>query len=241
MNRRPPRAKLRALAGSTIVALRRHGKYLLVDTDGPQSILFHLGMSGRLRVVDRRAPRARHTHVAVTLGTRELRLVDPRRFGLCDVFARADEREHEALAELGPDPLVDGIDPAALHAIARGRKVSVKAFVLDQRVIAGVGNIYVSEALWRARLRPTMRAKRLSATAAERLASAVSGVLDDALLHDGTTLRDFVDADGVSGDNIDYLDVYGRAGEPCPRCRTTIRRSVLQGRATYYCPTCQTP
>jgi formamidopyrimidine-DNA glycosylase len=232
---------MRALAGAKIVGVRRHGKYLLIDTDGPMSILFHLGMTGRLRIVSARAKRARHTHVTIGLGKRELRYSDPRRFGLCDVVERAHEREHEALAVLGPDPLVDGIDPVALHANARGRKTSLKAFVLDQSVIAGVGNIYASEALWRAKLRPTVRALRLSATAAQRLAIAVRGVLDDALSHNGTTLRDFVDADGASGDNIDHLDVYGRAGDPCPRCKTIIRRSVLQGRATYYCPTCQTP
>ncbi len=236
MNRRPPRARLRALAGATITGLRRHGKYLLVDTDGPSSILFHLGMTGRLRIHARRDPRARHTHVIVQLGRRELRFTDPRRFGLCDVVAR----DH-VLVDLGPDPLVHGIDATALHDAARGRTVTLKAFVLDQSVIAGVGNIYASEALWRARLRPSLRAKRLTATAAKRLGAAVGGVLADALANNGTTLRDFVDADGERGDNSEYLDVYGRAGEPCPRCKTTIRRAVHQGRATYYCPTCQTP
>jgi formamidopyrimidine-DNA glycosylase len=243
MNRRPPRAKLGALAGSRITGVRRHGKYLLIDTDGPRSILFHLGMSGRLRLVPRRAPRARHTHVAIALADRrELRFVDPRRFGLCDVVERATERAHEALAVLGPDPLVDGLDPTALYASSREhRGLTLKALVLDQSVIAGVGNIYASEALWRARLRPSLRAKRLTATGAGRLARAVHDVLFDALEHNGTTLRDFVDADGERGDNSDYLDVYGRAGEPCPRCKTSIRRAVHQGRATYYCPTCQTP
>jgi formamidopyrimidine-DNA glycosylase len=186
--------------------------------------------------------RARHTHVALALDdARELRFVDPRRFGLCDVVERGREREHDALAVLGPDPLVDGIDPVALHDRSRGRATTLKAFVLDQSVIAGVGNIYASEALWRAKLRPSTRAKRLTATTAKRLATAVSGVLSDALAHNGTTLRDFVDADGARGDNSDYLDVYARAGEPCPRCRNPIRRTVHQGRATYYCPTCQTP
>lgn len=242
MQRKPPRAKLRALVGARIVAVRRHGKYLLLDTDGPSTLLFHLGMTGRLRIQSAGERRARHTHVTVALTQRrELRFVDPRRFGLCDVVTRADERTHEALAVLGPDPLVHGIDGSALHLRARGRKTSLKAFVLDQSVIAGVGNIYASEALWRAQLRPSTRARRLSANGAERLASAVRSVLADALEHHGTTLRDFVDADGESGDNADFLAVYGRAGSPCPRCRTAIRRAVHQGRATYYCPTCQTP
>jgi len=108
-------------------------------------------------------------------------------------------------------------------------------------VIAGVGNIYASEALWRARLRPTLRTHRLTAPAARRLAAAIREVIERALDHGGTTLSDFVDADGTAGENADYLWVYDRAGQPCERCRTAIKRSVLQGRATYYCPTCQTP
>nr|HEX4315666.1 bifunctional DNA-formamidopyrimidine glycosylase/DNA-(apurinic or apyrimidinic site) lyase [Kofleriaceae bacterium] len=241
MGRVPPRAALRALAGATITGLRRYGKYLLVDTSTARSVLFHLGMTGRLRIVPATEPRVVHTHVILQLGARDLRFIDPRRFGQCDVVERAREREHEGLAVLGPDPIVDGIDPVAFHAAARARRANLKAFVLDQGVLAGVGNIYASEALWRAKLRPSTRAYRLSAPAARRLADAIREVLDRALTNHGTSLRDFVDADGAEGSNADYLWVYGRAGEPCPRCKHTIRRTVHQGRATYYCPTCQTP
>jgi formamidopyrimidine-DNA glycosylase len=241
MARRPPAARLRKLVGGRITAIRRHGKYLLVDTDRAAAILVHLGMTGRLRLHAAADPRAPHTHVVIGLGRRELRFVDPRRFGQVDVVAHGKEREHAGLAALGPDALDQAIDVAAMLARARARRTMLKAFVLDQGVLAGVGNIYASEALWRARLRPTMRTHKLTAASAARLAEAIREVLERALDNGGTTLSDFVDADGAAGENADYLWVYDRAGQPCERCRTAIQRSVLQGRATYYCPTCQTP
>jgi formamidopyrimidine-DNA glycosylase len=240
MARKPPRAKLRKLVGAQITAVRRHGKYLLLDTDHATSILVHLGMTGRLRIHGKADPRATHTHVVLGLDHRELRFVDARRFGQVDVVARGQERAHPALAVLGPDALDEAIDVAALLATAKDKRTTLKAFVLDQGVIAGVGNIYASEALWRARLRPTLRTHKLTAPAAHRLAAAIREVLERALDHGGTTLSDFVDADGTAGENADYLWVYDRAGHPCSRCRSAIKRAVLQGRATYYCPTCQT-
>ncbi len=242
MQRRPPRRKLRALEGATISAVRRHGKYLLIDTDTPSSLLVHLGMTGRLWLADAAVPRPAHTHLVLGLGgTRELRFVDPRRFGQLDVVTRAAERTHPALAGLGPDALEDVLDPAALLRLARARRTTLKAFVLDQGVVAGVGNIYASEALWRAGLRPTRRTARLTAEGSRRLVDAIREVIAHALDHGGTTLQDFVDAHGNAGENADYLWVYDRAGQPCPRCERPIKRSVLQGRATYYCPTCQPP
>jgi formamidopyrimidine-DNA glycosylase len=241
MARRPPVARLRKLVGSQITAIRRHGKYLLLDTDRAEAILVHLGMTGRLRIHGKADPRAAHTHVVLGLGARELRFVDARRFGQFDVVARGQEREHPGLALLGPDALDEAIDAAAMLARARDKRTTLKAFVLDQRVIAGVGNIYASEALWRARLRPTMRTHRLTAASVVRLAEAIREVIERAIDNGGTTLSDFVDADGTAGENADYLWVYDRAGQPCLRCRTAIKRAVHQGRATYYCPTCQTP
>lgn len=242
MKRRPPRKKLQALVGARLTAARRHGKYLLLDTDGPRTLLVHLGMTGRLCLYRKGEPRARHTHLVLDLGKRELRFMDARRFGQLDVLERAAERAHPALAELGPDALVHGVDPAILLAAARRRRRStLKAFLLDQRVIAGVGNIYASEALWRAGLRPSARAGRLTGPRAARLAAAVREVIANALENGGTTLADFVAADGTKGDNVDYLWVYDREGKPCPRCRGLIRRSVQAGRATFFCPTCQPP
>jgi formamidopyrimidine-DNA glycosylase len=242
MQRKPPRKKLRELVGATLTAMRRHGKYLLLDTDTPYTLLIHLGMTGRVLISQAATSRPKHTHLVLDLGGRELRFCDARRFGQIDVVERAHEREHPGLALLGPDPLVHGIDVAAFAAAAKKKKSTLKAFVLDQSVLAGVGNIYASEALWRAQLRPTTRAHKLSADAAARLAKAIDEVLHHALTNGGTTLSDFVAADGAEGDNADYLWVYGRAGEKCLRCKkTVIRRAVHQGRATYYCPTCQTP
>ncbi|HEX2687686.1 MAG TPA: bifunctional DNA-formamidopyrimidine glycosylase/DNA-(apurinic or apyrimidinic site) lyase [Kofleriaceae bacterium] len=241
MARKPPRAKLRELVGAEITAVRRHGKYLLLDTDRAASILVHLGMTGRLRIHRAVDPRAAHTHVVLGLEERELRFVDARRFGQFDVVVRGQERAHPGLAVLGPDALDEAIDEAALLAAARDKRTTLKAFVLDQRVIAGVGNIYASEALWRAQLRPTLRTHKLTAASTQRLAAAIREVIERALDHRGTTLNDFVDADGTAGENAAYLWVYDRAGQPCLRCQTSIKRSVLQGRATYYCPTCQTP
>lgn len=242
MRRKPPRKRLQKLVGATITGLRRHGKYLLVDTDTPYTLLVHLGMTGRVLITPAATPRPKHTHVVLELGTRELRFVDARRFGQIDVVERAKEREHPALAVLGPDPLVHGIDPAAFFAAAKKKKTTLKSFVLDQSVLAGVGNIYASEALWKAKLRPTLRAHRLTSDAAKRLAAAIEEVLHHALTNGGTTLADFVNANGTEGNNADYLWVYGRAGEKCLRCKKgVIRRAVHQGRATYFCPTCQTP
>ena len=240
MQRKPPRKKLQALVGATITGVRRHGKYLLVDTDRPQSLLVHLGMTGRFQIRPTTAERAPHTHLVLGIGGRDLRFSDPRRFGQLDVFERERERKHPALEILGPDGLTP-IDVEGLLAAAKERRTTLKAFVLDQSVIAGVGNIYASEALWRAKLRPTKRTKRLTRAGDGLLADAIREVFDHALVNGGTTLSDFVDADGKAGENADYLWVYDRAGKPCPRCQSVIKRSVLQGRATYYCPTCQTP
>jgi formamidopyrimidine-DNA glycosylase len=239
MQRKPPRAKLRRLVGATFTEARRHGKYLLLDTDTRYTLLVHLGMTGRVLLMAKTAPRQAHTHVVLDLGDRELRYADARRFGQVDVVERAKERAHAALKILGPDPLVDGIDLAAFAARAKGKKSILKTFLLDQSVLAGIGNIYASEALWRAKLPPTRRAHRLTAVSAACLAAAIDETLRNALDNGGTTFSDFIAADGAEGYNEDYLWVYGRAGEPCLRCKTRIRRAVHQGRATYYCPTCQ--
>jgi formamidopyrimidine-DNA glycosylase len=239
MARKPPSAKLKKLIGATITAVRRHGKYLLIDTSGPSSILVHLGMTGRLRLHAKADPRAPHTHVVLGLGPRELRFSDPRRFGQIDIVTRGSEKDHAGLALLGPDAMDTEIDVGALLATAKRKRTTLKAFVLDQSVIAGVGNIYASEALWRAKLRPTQRTDQLTGPAAKRLAAAIREVLERAPGNGGTTLSDFVDADGYAGLNAEYLWVYDREGKPCPRCKTEIQRSVLQGRATYACPRCQ--
>lgn len=238
MGRKPPRQKLRKLVGATLREIRRRGKYLLLDTDKLHSLLVHLGMTGRLLIVPAGTPRAKHTHLIVQLSDHsELRFIDARRFGFIDVVDL--NAESAALSALGPDPLNDGVDAKQLYAASRNKSATLKAFLLDQRVIAGLGNIYVSEVLWRAKLPPTQEAGRLTSANARTLAAAVGEVLHRALGNGGTSLRDFVNASGTKGENADYLWVYGRDGEPCPRCKAKIRRQVLHGRATYFCPRCQ--
>lgn len=238
-----PEEALRKLVGQRIEALRRIGKYLLLDVTGPTGILVHLGMTGWLRIYPTNEEEPAHTHLVIGLDRkRELRYSDARRFGQISTFARSDERSHPALKVLGPDPLDETVDGAKiLHDSARRRNVTLKALVLDQGVIAGMGNIYASEALWLSRLRPTTRSSRLTAKGADLLWVAIRQVLDDALTNGGTTLRDFVDAYGSSGEHAEYLHVYDREGEPCERCKTKIRKTVQQGRSTYFCATCQPP
>ena len=234
----------RAALGAPITAVRRHGKYLMIEFAGrAELMLVHLGMTGRLRLVPAGAPRAPHTHVVLALdGPQEIRFSDPRRFGMVDVApAGSRQREHPALAVLGRDPLLESVTGAFLHQAARRTRQNLKALLMDQGVVAGVGNIYASEALWLARLAPTLRGVQLDRRGADALARAVSSVLHNALRRGGTTLSDFVDADGVEGENADYLRVYDRAGQRCARrgCPGRIRRTVIQGRATFHCPRCQ--
>lgn len=236
----PLAALRRATHGHRITDVRRIGKYLLVDLDGRWSVLVHLGMSGNLITAKRAEPWAPHTHVVFELADgRDVRFVDPRRFGIVDVVERGRERAHPALAALGPDPIAEGLPPDHLRTAAATRATPVKQFILDQGVLAGVGNIYASEALWLARIAPTRPARRLGAAGAKALTVAIQDVLEFAIENGGTTLRDFVGADGVPGDNGEYLLVYGRAGSPCPRCGTAIKKGMQAGRATYWCPTCQ--
>jgi len=235
---------LRAVAvGRAIAGVRRRGKYILVDVDadrkgrdGGAGIIIHLGMTGRLRVQSKSSPRAPHTHVVLALaGGDELRFVDARRFGW--VTPGRPIAKEAALAALGPDPLTE-LDAPALATALGAARTPIKAFLLDQRRIAGLGNIYVSEALFRVGVHPATPAKRLARRAEELLAS-VRATLESGIARRGTTLRDYVDIDGESGDNAAALLVYGREGEPCLQCATPIRRRVDSGRATFFCPRCQ--
>jgi formamidopyrimidine-DNA glycosylase len=233
---------LRAVAvGGAIAGVRRRGKYILVDVDGRDreagaGIIIHLGMTGRLRVQPKAAVRVPHTHVVLALaGGDELRFVDPRRFGW--VTPGRPIAEDAALAALGPDPLTE-LDAPALATALGAARTPIKAFLLDQRRIAGLGNIYVAEALFRVGAHPAMPARRLARRAGELLA-AVRAALEGGIARRGTSLRDYVDVDGERGDNLAALLVYGREGEPCLKCGALIRRRVDSGRATFFCPRCQ--
>ena len=233
-----PRDFEQRVQGQRVTAVSRRAKYLLIVTGGG-TLLAHLGMSGSLRVIRKRtAPRA-HDHVDFVLDSgRCLRFNDPRRFGSMH-WITGDPAAHPLLAGLGPEPLGPAFDGGALWRLARGRRVAIKQFIMDSRVVAGVGNIYASEALFRARIRPGLAAGRISRLRMEALAAAIREVLGEAVAVGGTTLRDYVSPDGTPGYFRQRLFVYERAGQPCRRCRTPIRHRVQGQRSTYYCRVCQ--
>lgn len=228
----------KALPGQRITGVHRRGKYLLIETPSGTAIL-HLGMSGSLRVVSADAPATQHDHVDIVLDTgRALRLHDPRRFGTL-LWTVGRSGIHKLLRDLGPEPLEDGFDGDYLFNKARGRKVAIKNFIMNSHVVAGIGNIYASEALYLAGIHPQRAAGRVSNRRYRVLAASIKQVLTAAIRAGGTTLRDFVRVDGGPGYFRVHLRVYGRAGQPCGRCHTAIVVCLTGQRSTYYCPRCQ--
>ena len=257
-----PKGFIKALEGRTITSVGRRAKYLLFHLSSGKTWLGHLGMTGAFRFAEGKFKEpsryyepgedSKHDHVVMHLthpGRGKLTLIysDARRFGFMDLF------EHEAdssfLDGLGPEPLGNQFNAEEMADRFKGKKAPMKAALLDQRVVAGLGNIYVSEALWRAHIRPTTEARKLvlksgkPSARLELLAEGVRSVLNDAIEAGGSTLRDFRDAEGSSGYFQHRFDVYDREGEPChtPGCGGTIKRIVQSGRSTFYCPVCQKP
>ena len=225
------------MAGQIILAVERRAKYLLFQTAAGIALV-HLGMSGSLRVVRRGDPVARHDHVDVALaGGHSLRFNDPRRFG-CFLWLAPGER-HPLLANLGPEPLSPEFDGQLLYRRSRGRRGPVKNFIMDARVVVGVGNIYASEALFLAGIRPDRAAGRVSAARYECLSQCIKQVLTSAIEQGGTTLRDFVGGDGKPGYFARHLHVYGRGGQPCTCCGSQLRACRLGQRGSVYCVACQ--
>ena len=236
--RRPfPPALAARLDGALIGALGRRGKYILIELDADGLLLLHLGMSGRI-TMGAALPADPHDHVVLTLddGT-VIRFNDPRRFGLIDYLRRGEAAQHPLLAGLGPEPLEPGFDGAYLGSTLAGKLTPIKSALLDQRVVAGLGNIYVCEALFRARLSPRRRAASIGRGRAERLAAAIRSVLTEAIAAGGSSLRDYVQADGELGYFQHHWAVYGREGGPCPGCDCggAVRRIVQSGRSTFFC------
>jgi len=226
------------LPGQRIVGTDRRAKYLLIVLERG-TVIVHLGMSGSLRVLPGDAPRTRHDQYDVRLDSgRVLRFNDPRRFGSLH-FTQGDPGRHRLLRDLAPEPFDPQFDADYLWGIARGRRLAIKQLLMNSHLVVGVGNIYANEALFRARVRPGRAAGRLSRVEAARLVAAIRAVLAQAIRAGGTTLRDYVGADGAPGYFRQKLFVYERAGAPCRRCGTPIRRSRQQGRSTYFCPACQ--
>lgn len=225
------------LTGATVLAVRRRAKYGLVDTDRGDTLIFHLGMSGRFRLDPHE--RLPHDHVDITTAHHALAFHDPRRFGSLHLAATAALAQHPLLSALGPEPLGPAFTGAHLAHAGAGRIVSVKSLLLDQKVVAGIGNIYASEALFRARINPVRRAGAISEQRYRRLAESLQQVLTDAIAAGGSTLRDHAGIGGELGYFQNRFEVYGRAGAPCPACGGPIRRRVQQGRSTFHCPACQ--
>ena len=227
------------LPGRAIRAVERRAKYLLLEMAPAGTVLLHLGMSGSLRVIPAPTPVARHDHLDLVLDDGcALRFTDPRRFGTC-LWLTDGPRRHPLLRDLGPEPLGPDLTADHLYARARRRRSAVKGFLMDSRVVCGVGNIYANEALFRAGIHPLRAAGNISHRRYAVLVEAVRAVLEAALGAGGTTLRDFRDAGGRPGYFSARLAVYGRNGEPCLRCGGTVRLVRAGQRSTYYCPRCQ--
>lgn len=231
------------LQGRRIVAIRRRAKFMLLETDDGQTLIVHLGMSGSMRVTTPDAPREKHEHVVFTTDRDvSIRFNDPRRFGLMDVTPTATLDDHAMLRDLGPEPLGNHFNAAALAAALAGRRSPIKAALLDQHTVAGLGNIYVCEALYWAGISPRRLSANIGARRTESLVAQVRRVLTEAIEAGGSSLRDFRHGDGELGYFQKSFAVYGREGEACPNCRTTpvrdctIRRIVQSGRSTFYCP-----
>jgi formamidopyrimidine-DNA glycosylase len=232
------------LANRRILRVRRRAKYLLLDLEGGETLIMHMGMSGRFTVYGHNAASGagleKHDHVVFDTedGTRVV-FTDHRRFGLMTVAPTADVERDPLFAGIGPEPLDEDFTPAVLSAALKGKKTPIKAALLDQHIVAGLGNIYVCEALFRAGISPKRLALSVSGARAERLVPAIKSVLRDALAAGGSSLRDYAHADGELGYFQHHFSVYDREGKPCPRCGTTIRRVAQSGRSTFFCPKCQ--
>src|SRR5215813_10329433 len=237
--RRPfPPALAARLDGALIGALGRRGKYILIELDSNGLLLLHLGMSGRVTAGSAALPDAPHDHVVLRLddGT-VIRFNDPRRFGLLDYVKRGDETRHPLLAGLGPEPLEAAFNGHYLTAVLAGKMTPIKSALIDQRIVAGLGNIYVCEALFRAGISPRRLSASIGRGRAERLVAGIKSVLTEAIEAGGSSLRDYVQADGELGYFQHRWAVYGHEGAPCPGCDcdSGVRRIAQSGRSTFFC------
>jgi formamidopyrimidine-DNA glycosylase len=228
----------RRLAGQIITGVRRRAKYLLLDT--PQvTLLSHLGMTGSWRLAAL-GSEDKHDHCYIEFEDgRRLAFRDPRRFGIIDLLEPGQEATHPRLMNLGVEPLEDVFNAEYLFKASRKRKIAAKVFIMDQRIVVGIGNIYASETFFRAQIRPTRAAGRLSFDDCERLVTASRAILRDAIVAGGSSIRDYRGADGLAGSFQGRHQVYDREGEPCRICQTLIQQKVIGGRSTFWCRNCQ--
>ncbi len=231
------------LKGRRIVAIKRRAKYILIGLDNHETLLLHLGMSGRVIVSHEKTTSGKHDHLIFHFDDGAIvTFNDPRRFGLCDLIRDTDVSQHRLLRHLGLEPLEKDFTPEALAELLKGKKTSIKIALMDQRLVVGIGNIYASEALFRAGISPKRQAGKCRAQDIAVLVPAIRKVLNDAIRAGGSSLRDYRQADGELGYFQHHFAVYGRAGQPCPGCtcdtpRTGGIKQITQGgRSTYYCP-----
>jgi formamidopyrimidine-DNA glycosylase len=233
-----PKTFAAQLTGQRILGVSRRAKYIVISLEHG-AVIAHLGMSGSLRVLPTNTPPLTHDHVDIVLDSGQcVRFNDPRRFGSMH-YTLDDPMRHALLKKLAPEPLGDEFDAAYLAKKASRRKVAIKLFVMNANLVVGVGNIYASEALFRAGIKPTRAAGKVKRDEIEKLVPAIKAVLNDAIRAGGTTLRDYVNADGTPGYFRQKLFVYERRGEPCRKCKTPIKQITQGQRSTYYCPKCQ--
>jgi formamidopyrimidine-DNA glycosylase len=240
-----PDALTSELPGRTVVRVERYGKFILLrlsageeakGSEGEAALLVHLGMTGSLMPRAASEAQAKHTHVVMQLGDgRELRYVDARRFGR--IAYLAGEMLLRELQRFGADPLEAGWEEFARRI--HGRKARIKALLLDQSVLRGVGNIYADESLWKAKIHPAQLGARLNRKQVEQLYAGLQDILKKAILLRGSSISDFLDAEGMPGEYQQHHRAYGREGKPCFRCKTVMRRIIVAGRSSYYCPKCQ--
>lgn len=242
---RAPRLRLptpdaTTLQGRTLSNLRRRNKYILADTDDGHTLLLHLGMSGRLTITDAAAPLLKHDHIILrTVTGTEVRLHDPRRFGLFLRIPTAELPTHTLLRDIGPEPLTDSFNATYLHATLQKKNIPVKAAIMDGRLVAGVGNIYASESLFHAHIHPLTPSKSLNLTQCATLVASIRHILNLAIAAGGSSLRDFAHSDGQLGYFQHTFQVYARPGQPCHACGTAITSQVIAQRNTFWCPGCQ--
>lgn len=226
------------LAGQSIQRVDRRGKYLLLYTQ-TGTLIIHLGMSGSLRVCPIDSEPEKHDHLDIVFGNRKvLRLRDPRRFG-CVLFSLGDPMQHKLLISLGPEPLSSEFDVDYLYSITRNKKASIKSVIMNSHIVAGVGNIYANESLFKSGINPKRSASKISYQRYKILVEEIKRILIAAIQQGGTTLRDFTREDGQPGYFQQTLSVYGKQNQPCPQCSRPIRMIRQQQRATYYCTHCQ--
>lgn len=226
------------LKGQTVLSVSRRAKYILIQFQHG-TLLLHLGMSGNLRFIDKNVAVDKHDHVDFIFNNKHiLRFHDPRRFGAI-LWTSEDIEQHKLLNHLGPEPLLDDFDGNYLFNRSRNRKISIKQFIMDSKIVVGVGNIYASESLYLAGIHPTRAAGRISKARSQQLCTAIKKVLISAIAQGGTTLKDFNNVDGKPGYFKQKLNVYGRSGLPCKKCHRSVKHITQNNRSSYYCSYCQ--